>query len=319
MTSNPSLDRRTLLAGGLTLLAGGVVAGCADPGNAATRAAGSSSGAPRVTGAKNAAAAARLPAAVRERGSIVIGNAAGGGGTPPLAFLAEDNTTPTGVEVDLARLLAEILGLRVEQPVTSWENLFLKVDAGTFDAVLSNVTVTEERKAKYDFATYRKDDISVEAKKGATWRVRSGADIAGRTLAVGSGTNQEKILVDWNAANVKAGRPRATIRYYQNPADRYLALQSGQIDAYVGPSPNVRYHIDTAKQTVEIGRFSGGGSRQGLIGVLSKKGSGLAPAFAAAVDAAIADGSYRAVLDRWGVQADAVPRSLVNPPGLPKS
>ena len=45
----------------------------------------------------------------------------------------------------------------------------------------------------------------------------------------------------------------------------------------------------------------------------------LAPAFAAAVDAAIADGSYRAVLDRWGVQADAVPRSLVNPPGLPKS
>ena len=43
----------------------------------------------------------------------------------------------------------------------------------------------------------------------------------------------------------------------------------------------MRYHIDTAKQTVEIGRFSGGGSRQGLIGVLSKKGSGLAPAFAA--------------------------------------
>lgn len=313
-------DRRAVLSGGLVLLSGAALASCADPQSAAAgKKSGASTGAAQIRGAKNKAAIAELPAAVRERGTLAIGNAGGAGGTPPLAYLAEDNKTPTGVEVDLASLLADVLGLKITQPVTSWENLFLKIDAGTYDAALSNVTVTEDRKEKYDFATYRKDDISVEAKKGASWRVRKGSDIAGRTVAVSSGTNQEKILVDWNKANVKAGGKKATIRYYQSPADRYLALQSGQIDAYVGPSPNIQHHIHTAGKTIEVGRFSGGGSIQGLIGVMSKKGSGLAPALAAAINAAVADGSYAKVLKRWGVSADAVPRSLVNPPGLPKS
>lgn len=315
-----ALDRRSLLVGGLALVSGTTLAACSDPENVAsgTKAAGARS-TTEIRGTRNAKAIAKLPDAVRSRGTIVIGNAGGAGGTPPLAYLAEDNKTPTGVEVDLARLFAEILDLKISQPVTSWENLFLKVDSGSYDALISNVTVTEERKEKYDFATYRKDDISVEAKKGSDWKVNGGKDIAGRVLAVSSGTNQEKILVDWNKANVTAGLKKATIRYYQNPADRYLALQSGQIDAYVGPSPNIQHHIRTAKKTVEVGRFSGGGDRQGLIGVLTKKGADLAPAFAAAINAAIEDGSYAKVLKRWGVQGDAISRSLVNPPGLPKS
>jgi polar amino acid transport system substrate-binding protein len=272
----------------------------------------------RVTTTKNDAAAALLPAKVRARGTLVVGEGFGSGSVP-LGFYADDNKTPIGLEVDLAYLLAAALGLKPELEVTSWENLFVGLDSAKYDVGLSNITVTEKRKQKYDFATYRKDDIAFEAKKGGTWRVGGAKDIAGKTIAVSSGTNQEKILVDWNDANVKAGLPAATIRYFQKNTDTYLALSSGRIDAYLGPNPSIAYHVQTGGETEEIGKFSGAGpTLQGLIAATTKKDNGLVKAYQAALNAVIADGSYAKVLARWNVSGEAVPTSLINPPGLPE-
>ena len=104
-------------------------------------------------------------------GGSIIAAAGAGGGTPPLVFTADDDKTVIGVEVDLAHLFADKLGLKVETPATSWENVFLGIDSGRYDVALSNVTVTEERKEKYDFATYRKDDLAFEAPLGGSWKV----------------------------------------------------------------------------------------------------------------------------------------------------
>jgi polar amino acid transport system substrate-binding protein len=297
-----------------------LVAGCgADPRteNAAVSGVNTSVDQQRVTTTKNKAAAALLPAKVRERGTLIIG-AGFGSGNPPLGFLADDNKTPIGIEVDIAHLVAGALGLTPEIQVTSWENLFIGLDSAKYDAGFSNITVTEKRKQKYDFATYRKDDIAFEAKKGGDWKVADGKDVAGKTIAVGSGTNQEKILVDWNDANIKAGLPAATIKYFNNQPDTYLALSSGRIDAYLGPNPSIAYHVKTGGQTETIGKFSGAGpSLQGLIAATTKKDSGLAPAYQAALNAVIADGSYAKVLERWNVSTEAIAKSELNPPGLP--
>src|SRR5690349_11904918 len=271
----------------------------------------------RVTTTKNEAAAALLPAKVRDRGTLIVG-AGFGSGSVPLGFYADDNKTPIGLEVDIAYLVADALGLKPDIEVTSWENLFVGLDSQKYDVGFSNITVTEKRKQKYDFATYRKDDIAFEAKKGGTWRVTSGKDIAGKTIAVGSGTNQEKILVDWNEQNLKAGLPAATIKYFQKNTDTYLALSSGRIDGYFGPNPSIAYHVKTGGETESIGKFSGAGpTLQGLIAATTKKDSGLVKAYQAALNAAIADGSYAKVLDRWNVASEAVDKSEINPPGLP--
>jgi polar amino acid transport system substrate-binding protein len=271
----------------------------------------------RVTTTKNDAAAALLPAKVRDRGTLIVGGGFGSGSVP-LGFYADDNKTPIGLEVDIAYLVAGALGLKPEIEVTSWENLFVGLDSGKYDVGFSNITVTEKRKQKYDFATYRKDDIAFEAKKGGTWRVTGGKDIAGKTIAVGSGTNQEKILVDWNEANVKAGLPAATIKYFQKNTDTYLALSSGRIDAYLGPNPSIAYHVKTSGETETIGKFSGAGpTLQGLIAATTKKDDGLVKAYQAALNAVIADGSYAKVLARWNVSNEAVTKSEINPPGLP--
>ncbi|GHJ29385.1 putative amino acid ABC transporter, substrate-binding protein [Streptomyces hygroscopicus subsp. sporocinereus] len=316
--------RRTLVTAVAALTASALLGGCGD---------GDAQGTVGSKGTKNTinispdqhrirekkveSIAAKVPARIRERGTLRLGGSADA--SPPLGFYATDDKTRIGSEIDIATLVADTLGLKPDFQTVSWENLFVGLDSSKFDGVFSNVTVTEERKEKYDFATYRLDDLAFEAKKGTSWRVRGPEDVAGRTIAVASGTNQEKILVDWSKENEKAGRKPVHITYFQKDTDYYLALQSGRIDAYFGPNPTSAYHVASAGQTQVIGRFSGGGGQvQGKIAATTKKGSGLVDAYAAAIDHVIKDGSYAKVLKRWGLSSEAVEKSEINPPGLPK-
>ncbi|MET7620978.1 ABC transporter substrate-binding protein [Streptomyces sp. NPDC005408] len=271
----------------------------------------------RIRGKKADAIAAKVPEAIRKRGTLKLGASADA--SPPLGFYATDDKTRIGSEIDIATLVADTLGLKVDFEAVSWENLFVGLDSSKFDAVFSNVTVTEERKDKYDFATYRLDDVAFEAKKGSHWQVKGPKDVAGKTISVSSGTNQEKILLDWSEQNEKAGLKPVDIKYFQKDTDYYLALQSGRIDAHLGPNPSAAYHVASAGQTEIVGKISGGGDQvQGKIAATTKKGSGLVEAYAAAIDQIIKDGSYAKVLGRWGLSSEAVPKSEINPPGLPR-
>src|SRR5689334_16788325 len=188
----------------------------------------------RIVPAKVDSAAALVPEKIWATGKLTIGVGAAGSGFPPLAFTATDNKTLIGNEPDVAVAIAGVLGLQPDLENTSWENLFIGLDSGKYEVGASNITVTEERKQKYDFVTYRKDELAFEAKKGSGLKVTGPADVAGKKVAVGSGTNQEKILVEWSEENVKAGRPKVDIKYYQTNQATYLALGSGAIDLYLG-------------------------------------------------------------------------------------
>ncbi|MBG0561111.1 ABC transporter substrate-binding protein [Actinoplanes aureus] len=272
----------------------------------------------RIRPPKDDAAAALLPAAIAAKGKLVIGVGAAGSGFPPLAFAATDNKTLIGNEPDIAVAIASTLGLEPVLENTSWENLFIGLDSGKFDLGASNITVTEERKLKYDFVSYRKDDLGWLAKKGSGLTVTKPADIAGKKVSVSSGTNQEKILVEWADEVKKAGLAPVEIKYYQTNQATYLALGSGQTDLHLGPNPSAAYHVATTGQTEIVGTYSGAGATsQGLIALTTKKDNGLVKAYAAALDKLIASGDYTKILGRWNLTNEAVDKAEVNPPGLP--
>ncbi|WP_072803878.1 ABC transporter substrate-binding protein [Rhodococcoides yunnanense] len=261
--------------------------------------------------------AAKVPQAIRDRGTLIVTGSVGS--TPPLSFYATDDKTTVGSEIDIAYLIADTLGLQYEGNTADWAQNFVKIDSGENDAFISNVTVTEERKDKYDFATYRLDNLAFEAPKDSGWTVEGRKDVAGKKIGVGSGTNQEQLLVDWNAQNVAEGLAPTEIAYYQNASDYYLALGSGRIDGYFGPNPSAVYHSSSTGETEVIGTFSGAGENlQGEIAVLVKKDNGLIEPIQEALNHVIEDGSYQEVLDKWGLQSEAVTESVINPPGLPR-
>ncbi|MFF4037095.1 ABC transporter substrate-binding protein [Streptomyces sp. NPDC001816] len=322
-----SFTRRTSAAA-LGLTAALVLAACSNPSDGGTTEVAATKGAAtkinlspdqhRITTGKVDSIAAEVPETIRKRGTLeIVGSS---GSAAPLTFYATDNKTVIGVEPDIAYLVADVLGLKPHINTVSWENIFVGLDSAKYDVGFSNITDTEERKEKYDFASYRQDNLGFEAKKGSGLKVTGPKDVAGKTVAVSSGTNQEKLLIEWSKEDVKAGLKPVNIKYYQNDSDTYLALQSGRIDLYLGPNPTAAYHAATTGKTEVVGTYSGAGATlQGLIAATTKKDSGLVKPLADALSHVIENGTYAKVLKRWGLSNEAVTKSEINPPGLPKT
>ncbi|MFJ3641023.1 transporter substrate-binding domain-containing protein [Streptomyces sp. NPDC090108] len=265
---------------------------------------------------------AELPDSVKKSGKLVIGEGALPAGFPPLAYVGSDQKTLTGSEPDLARLLAAVFGLKPDIKNSTWENMFVGIDSGKVDVALSNITDTEERKKKYEFASYRQDNLAFIVPKKSTWNFDGNYEnLAGRTIAVGSGTNQEKILLEWQSKLAKEGK-KVTVKHFQDSTSTFLALNSGKIDASFGPNPGFAYHnrqtAGTPSATRTAGTYSGAGAGlQGLIAATAKKGSGLAEPLAHAIDYLIENGQYAQWLKAYDLSDEAVTKSEVNPPGLP--
>lgn len=265
---------------------------------------------------------AELPVAIRDRNTLVIAQGALPAGFPPLSFVGDDQKTLTGSEPDLGRLIAAVLGLQPEVVNATWDNLFVGIDSGKSDVGISNITDTQERKKKYDFASYRQDNLGFEVPTSSTWNFDNNEEnLAGTTVAVASGTNQEKILLEWQTKLAAKGKT-VDVKYYPSNAAVYLALDSGKIDSYFGPNPGIAYHVtqdaSTPNPTRNAGKFSGAGQAlQGLIAATTKKGNGLAQPLADALNYLIKNGQYAKWLAAYNLSNEAVPISLVNPPGLP--
>lgn len=71
---------------------------------------------------------------------------------PPMEFVdAAKNLT--GLDVDLLKTIATDQKFEVAINNVAWDGIFAGLEAGQYDAIMSSVTVTDERKQKYDFST----------------------------------------------------------------------------------------------------------------------------------------------------------------------
>lgn len=258
-------------------------------------------------------AVAKIPASYHfvEPGTLTVAISALN--SPPLALLASDNRTRIGSDPDIARLLAGALGLKLRLVPVAWEDWPLGIASGRYDVALVNIAVTEQRKEKFDFATYRVDRLAFSVKSTSPIKTISKAeDLAGKKVIVGSGTNQERILLGWNEENAKAGRQPAQPVYLTDDASGNLYIQSGRADVNFGPQSVASYKAALTGKT----RVVGLGPKKAYVATTTKKGNGLVNALQAALDGAIARGEYQQVLARWGEKGEEVAASEINPPGI---
>lgn len=266
----------------------------------------------------NPAAIAALPDTIKfaEDGYLTIGSSLT---SPPQSTYADDSKTPVGADIDLASLIADSLGLKLRVVPTAWADWPLALTSGKLDAVVSNVGVTEERKEKFDFSSYRQGlhgffvhtDSPIKA-------INEPKDIAGLTIIVGAGTNQERILNAWSAQNVAAGLAASNLVYYDDEATALLALRAGRADVIVQPHAQLVYIALRDGDFHKVGTLSAGWPERSDVAVTTRKGAGLADAITIALNGLIQDGVYTRTLQRWHIDDEALDKSETNPRGLPR-
>ncbi|WP_144110225.1 ABC transporter substrate-binding protein [Paraburkholderia sp. BCC1886] len=272
-----------------------------------------------VRATANAAAIKAVPAGFHfvDKDTLTVGMAVA---FPPLSTYATDGKTVVGFDPELAQLVADSLGRKLKIVPLAWEDWPLAVQSGKVDAVISNVTVTEERKQKFDFSTYRRDVLGFYVTDSSPIRsIKAPKDVAGLRVITDSGTNQEKILLAWDKENVAHGLKPVQIQYYDDPAVRDVALRSGRADVILSVNSGLAYAAAQRGGIRSVGTISGGWPIQADVAITTRKGSGLDVPLTLLLNDLIQGGKYSQVLNRWHLGDEAVDKAQTNPPGLPKS
>ncbi len=263
----------------------------------------SNSGKPVASASADNSLSAKLPADIKAAGKLIVGTDSS---YAPSEFLDTDGKTVIGFDVDLFKAVAQKLGLTTEWQSANFDNIIPGVKSAKYNVGVSSFTIKAAREKEATMISYFSAGTQWAAKPGATITPDSAC---GKKIAVQTGTVQ---VDDITERSKKCGASKITIEQYQKQSDATNAVVTGKDDAMLADSPVSAYAV---KQT---------GGQLTLIGnvyqaapygyVLAKDQTGLADAINSALQALIADGTYKAVLDKWGVSAGAITAPAVNPP-----
>jgi cystine transport system substrate-binding protein len=142
---------------------------------------------------------------IKDAGVINVGLE---GTYPPFSYV-DENGKLAGFEVEFSEALAQKLGVKVKLQPTKWDGILAALESKRLDAVVNQVTISEERKKKYDFSVpYTVSGIQALTQKKDQGKFKTAADLGGHKVGVGLGTNYEQWLKD--------NQPKAIIKTYND-------------------------------------------------------------------------------------------------------
>jgi polar amino acid transport system substrate-binding protein len=253
-----------------------------------------------------AAIASQVPAAIKSKGTLVVGTEAQ---YAPNEFLASDGHTIIGMDPDLVTALAEVMGLKAKFNDAQFEAIIPGIQAGRYDIGASSFTDTKEREKKVDFVTYYNAGISFYAKTGANPGVEALKDLCGKTVAVEKGTVEQEESEAQSKTCTKEGKKAVTVLSFPGQNNVNLAIASGRAEVGLADSPVVAYQIKQNK-----GEFQLVGKTYAFApyGLAVPKNSGLAQPMLAALKELMKNGKYKAILEKWGIQDGAISNPQIN-------
>jgi len=84
---------------------------------------------------------------IQARGTLVLGTS----GNMPSMSQTDSDGKVTGFDIDLARVMAGMMGVKLDVRVMPFSDLLPALQAGTVDVVISNMTITPERNLRVAF------------------------------------------------------------------------------------------------------------------------------------------------------------------------
>ncbi|MEI8594313.1 amino acid ABC transporter substrate-binding protein [Photobacterium sp. Hal280] len=141
----------------------------------------------------------------------------------PFTFVKQDQLQ--GFEVDLWHEIGKRNDYKVEFVTANFSGLFGLLETGRIDTISNQITITDERKAKYVFSDpYVIDGAQLVVRKGND-NIKSTDDLNGKTVGVNLGSNYEQLLRGLDNAD------EITIKTYDTGIEHDVAL--GRTDAFV--------------------------------------------------------------------------------------
>src|ERR1700742_3846440 len=192
-----------------------------------------------------------------------------------------------GYDVDVARAVADKLGVKGEFVETPWDPIFPALEANRFDVVANEVTINAERKEKYDLSEPYSVGEGVIVTRADDHSVKSLDDIKGKVAAETATSNWAQVARDHGAR----------VEVVEGFTQAIKLLNQGRVDVVINDSIAVyAYLAETGDKSVKIAGNVGEKSEQGFA---ARKNSGLLPDLNKALDELRSDGKLAEISQKY--------------------
>lgn len=250
--------------------------------------------------------AASLPAAVRSAGKLNVTISLA---YPPMEYNDAGSTDLKGFDIDLAKAIADRLGLTADFQNVDFPQLIPQVVTGRSDMILTAFSDKKQRQSQLDFIDYFKTGNVFYSTIDHKADIKTEADLCGKTVAVATGTSWVTWAEDVGKATCAADKP-ITVIQIPTQAEHIMQMRQGRAQASINGLEGI---LDLMKQQpnqfYQIGSV-GEISHYGI--AFAKANSQLRDAVLGALDALKADGTYKQILDRYGLGEAGVDDFKIN-------
>jgi len=286
---------------GALVLAASLLAGCGGGKSSST----ASTATTGPTASVNAAIAAQVPATIKAKGTLTVGTEAQ---YAPNEFIAPDGHTVIGMDPDLVKALAAVMGLNVKLVNTTFEAIIPGLAAGRYDIGASSFTDTKEREKTVDFVTYLSVGQAFLSKSTGGPKLNTLAELCGHTVSVEKGTTELEEAEKQNKRCKSAGKPAIKLLVFPGQDGANLALSSGRSEIDYAASPIIAYQVRQLGVSVR--------SSPTLVAapyaLAIPKGNGMAKPILAALKVLMASGTYLAILKKWQLEGATISNPVIN-------
>jgi polar amino acid transport system substrate-binding protein len=252
------------------------------------------------------AAQALLPEANKASGklNVVISLA-----YPPMEYTDAGSEELKGFDIDLARAIADRLGLTAEFQNVEFPQLIPQVVTGRSDMILTAFSDKVERQEQLDFIDYFNTGNVFYSTSDHKDAIKDEKDLCGKTIAVATGTS----WVTWAEEVGKSVCPADNLyNVIQIPtqAEHIMQIKQGRAQASViGVEGLADLEINDPGAFYQIGQ-PGEPNPYGI--AVEKSNTALRDAVLTALNGMLADGTYKEIIDRYHLGVGAVGEFVIN-------
>ncbi|WP_290771001.1 transporter substrate-binding domain-containing protein [Anaerofustis sp.] len=208
----------------------------------------------------------------------------------PFEFTDEEDNF-TGIDVDILSAIAKDQGFDYELQSLGFKAAVAALESGQADAVIAGMSITDERKEKYDFSQAYYDSGVVMAIKADDSTIKGYEDLQGKSVAVKTGTEGATF-----AESIK-DKYGFELKYFEDSPKMYEDVKTGNTVACFEDYPVMGYGISQGNGLKMVTDMEKGSSYG--FAVLKGKNSELIKMFDEGLKNIKASGEYQKILDKY--------------------
>lgn len=178
-------------------------------------------------------------ARIQEEGILRVGVE---GTYPPITYHDESGAL-VGFDVEIAEAIGEKLGVTVDFTEAEWDSLLAAVDSGRIDTVINAVSITQERKEKYDFTSPYVSLYRHIIVRGDNDTIKSLEDLNGTKCAENITTEYAEQLEELGAAIVPIDTLQQAFDLIESGRADFTILEDIQFYPYLKENPDADFKI----------------------------------------------------------------------------